>query len=183
MKKIDVFIDLENVFKLPDVPSIIRMIPFYAERIPHALGAHDFSATSFTGFGCTVRGGRSVDGRDREVIRRALGKHHWKMLWGGSDADSLLKAEVMNRLDAGNLADVLLITSDGHFAPLVQDVRGSGREVLVAGHQVSGKLQKVASQCFVLKEFVGDDQGAVRQHQSVRPAFGNGIDIPEGLIR
>lgn len=179
MKKIDIFIDLENIGMSKRPSREVRNIKAIGERLGRALariGHRPQKVMAFASFGVSslrryrtllrkeFKGDMTVSQATQDKISEACSELGWTMVWHRGIADRTLEITVGRHLRDNTLeSDVMLMTNDEDFVELVEKIKASGRKVIICGQSISKKLVEVADQTLHLWKFLSppcaDGQG------------------------
>jgi len=161
MNDLDIFIDLESLgigsplYRIGEGGNIDALF----NKLPVSLAEEGYQPRIIWGTACVKRKSGRLPGRLQIALKTIFVHHGGVVVWTEDIADNALKREVQRLLLGGELAQtVLLIACDHDFCPLVEDVVGSGRLVIVSGNNVSRRLANVASRVIPLKELAGEGE-------------------------
>jgi len=179
LKKIDVFVDIENLCRVWDMPHSLYFMDSIARMLPSALREKGYEVASLTAFASSRSCGRIVSSAVQSLWMEKLSSLGGKMARTSGIADQLLIASVEKKRRGGTLEQtVMFVTGDADFTPLVVSLREAGYFIVVSGPQVSHRLKKQADMHVQLQGFVWDNVPVDEHATSNAKPLSNPIPFP-----
>lgn len=162
VKEIDVFLDLEQVGVGASFVGSGRRLQTLLREMPAFLEAEGYAIGKIWGTACLCRGTFNLPVKLQTDIKGVVARYGGTVVWTTENADKALMKEVRTRLANSSLAPaVLFVTGDRHFAPLVQELRAAGREVVVSCYAISKVLSRAADKRIDLWKVIGQEEAFV----------------------
>lgn len=159
LERAAIFIDLENIGVMGRSERVRRMLKWILHGLREALPKHKIGLMGPVWGAVRVRLDEHVPiAVHRDALTKLFRGNNGKISWGHEIADLQIIGEIERQLENGTLPNtVVLMTSDGDFAPLVAKLREAKRRVIVvhANAHVSVALEEAADHTISLIELVG----------------------------
>lgn len=165
-----VFIDLESIGITHGLKTTRERVELIGRILPEALGRKGYDPVSVTGFACKSRSAVRLPRGIRGFLTEIAKPFGWIIIWSNVIADKVLIATVQKLLREEILSPVVVIlTNDGDFLSLVEQVISSRRKVIVCGTTCSSDLRRVATVYYNLWELLGENPEINRRASIEKP--------------